>query len=449
MFGFSSTAHLSYACDLLPAYPPPLVADGKLPVPENRPCLKVKHFRAMIDRLQDLQRLAAGSVGTTASQHGQASPVHRAEETRLLQHPHSLTTSDGRLAETPRTLLAGRAAAAAAFRYSRAISSAPKASCQGSPSISSASTEAPPSSRTSAHSGSFPPLCSFFPSLAETEYRDEKPPLTRHEAPSISVSSASSSPSRTCTDSTDSESEPRNATDTVRDHPGQKQPCLGDAAVVPSGDPHGESPPLFAYLRRAKSLKIVINEVLLLQQRAGYLLLLHPPGTGVCLPSFSCVGCSPQPPTGENAQTDISRCHNCELATHLHSAQRLLHRAHEGFRQLHENQEEEERRYMREQAIHSQHTGFFIKHVQVQHAFAATAAELRIRRSVLKQQQQQLQVALEQQAQLEQDLRARWEGEVSAEMRARTSGRAPASRDWICPRSTNLCLSRGRPLVLS
>ncbi|PHJ15697.1 transmembrane protein, partial [Cystoisospora suis] len=364
----------------------------------------------MIDRLQDLHRLAAVSAGTGTSQH--TSPVHCAQETCALQHPGMRVTSDSSFS-TPASVQAGKAAAAAALRYSRAILSAPRASCQTAASVSSASTEAPSSSRTSPSACSFPPLSSFFPSLAEVGSPDDKAAVP-DGVTSTPLSPGYSSPSRTSGESDVESAKSTGIPSPPVVHADRKLPSE-DVPTCPEGS-HSEPPPLFAYLRQAKTLKIAISEVLLIQQRAGYLLLLHPPETNVCLPSLFCGGCSASYSAGV-MRTDTSLCHNCELASHLHAAQQLLHRAHEALRQLQKHQEEEECRYMQEQANHAPHSGFFIEHLQVQHASAATAAELRIRRSVLKQQQQQFHVALEQQGQLEQDLRARWEGEVSAEMR--------------------------------
>ncbi|OXB71183.1 UNVERIFIED_CONTAM: hypothetical protein H355_011965 [Colinus virginianus] len=211
-----------------------------------------------------------------------------------------------------------------------------------------------------------------------------------------------------------------------------------------------EGPPLllFPFLRKAKVLKIAINEVLLLQQQTSYLLMLQPPSSPSAVPAAFCSSCnggssalertllfesSKEHGGGADAEaasaafsdvtagekgTASSLCYTCELALHVNTAQQLLSRTHRALQQLLHQQEEEEARWHEEQQQQQGHSSmtFFLEQMHRQHSTAASAAELRIRRSVLRQQQHQLQVALEQQQQLEDDLKARWETEVLADM---------------------------------
>nr|CEL68068.1 TPA: hypothetical protein BN1204_038430 [Neospora caninum Liverpool] len=378
----------------------------------------------MIDRLQDLHRVAAAE--TNVAERPESSPQNflPGETSIRLHHPVSCENSSA-LSGFP-----GNAAAAAALRYSQALCVRPPASPMGSskktPSVSTAPSEAPAKSPPIAPSP-FPPLSSFFPSsVPSTEVhaapQDQTTDRERHVAgdacpfpvnsPEMSCSSETSADSL----SDASESGPAFGRKRLKDGP-QRAPCLvgsEDSGLSPDG---GSS--LFPFLRKAKALKIAINEVLLQQQQTGYLLLLHPPGAAAPLQPYCCSGCTPNGGTGGSghATRDVGLCYNCELANKVHAAQQLLQRAHNALGQLQRQYEEDEQRHTRFQEAQQNQAGSFLKHVHMQKTSAACAAELRIRRSVIQQQQQQLQVALEQQQQLEQDLRVRWEGEVSAEMR--------------------------------
>nr|CEL75634.1 TPA: hypothetical protein BN1205_109430 [Toxoplasma gondii VEG] len=384
----------------------------------------------MIDRLPELHRVVAAERNEEEHRESSSRNFFSGEtSTAKLSHPDSPDDNSLALSGFP-----GSTAAATALRYSKALlcvgtASSPIGISKKTPSVSTAPSEAAPSSPIVAPSACspYPPLSSFFPSPdPSTEVhgspKDQTAGQERHitndrsalpvNSPDISCSSETSADSM----SDASESGPAFARK-QRLEGSQRAPSLvgsEESDLSPDGDSS-----LFPFLRKAKALKIAINEVLLLQQQTGYLLLLHPPGAAAALQPYCCPGCTPNGGTGGISQAtgDAGLCYNCELANNVHAAQQLLQRAHSALRQLQRQHEEDEQRHRAFQEAQQSQTGPFLKHMHMQQASAAFAAELRIRRSVIQQQQQQLKVALEQQQQLEQDLRVRWEGEVSAEMR--------------------------------
>ncbi|KFG58994.1 putative transmembrane protein [Toxoplasma gondii RUB] len=384
----------------------------------------------MIDRLPELHRVVAAERNEEEHRESSSRNFFSGEtSTAKLSHPDSPDDNSLALSGFP-----GSTAAATALRYSKALlcvgtASSPIGISKKTPSVSTAPSEAAPSSPIVAPSACspYPPLSSFFPSPdPSTEVhgspKDQTAGQERHitndrsalpvNSPDISCSSETSADSM----SDASESGPAFARK-QRLEGSQRAPSLvgsEESDLSPDGDSS-----LFPFLRKAKALKIAINEVLLLQQQTGYLLLLHPPGAAAALQPYCCPGCTPNGGTGGISQAtgDAGLCYNCELANNVHAAQQLLQRAHSALRQLQRQHEEDEQRHRAFQEAQQSQTGPFLKHMHMQQASAAFAAELRIRRSVIQQQQQQLTVALEQQQQLEQDLRVRWEGEVSAEMR--------------------------------
>ncbi|PFH33366.1 hypothetical protein BESB_085650 [Besnoitia besnoiti] len=383
----------------------------------------------MIDRFPDLQRVVAGTPPLEGGL-GYEQPVSLSGKAGVvgLQHPETCNDTSLATAGCPAS-----AAAVAAVRYSKAIMCAGQTSPRipsphKTPSVSTAPSEAPPvpgPSSYPAHS----PLSSFFPpptssvevhdALKHEKTQDATQALDGHSPFSLL------SPETFCSSETSGESMSDSAqsasslSPTQRGHGKSGAFYCVEASTDFGGGQTDCGSSLFPFLRRAKVLKIAINEVLLQQQQTGYLLHLHSPGAAAPLQPYCCPGCAPNGGTGGSCQgaQDTGLCYNCELASHVHAAQQLLQRAHSALRQLQQQHEEDEQRHLKLQETQNNQHGSFKKHMHMQQASSAQAAELRIRRSVIQQHQQQLQVALEQQQQLEQDLRARWEGEVSAEMR--------------------------------
>ncbi|KAL8434453.1 hypothetical protein ACSSS7_003151 [Eimeria intestinalis] len=181
-----------------------------------------------------------------------------------------------------------------------------------------------------------------------------------------------------------------------------------------------EVSPLVQFLRRAKTLRMSLAQTMELQQQSLQLLLLHP---RVAPPSSdaSCCWCSAA--AGPQQQQPQS----CVVMLQIEMLQELLQQSSSQLQQQQEDlhrgdmwlYEEQQRELQHQEAL-----SVLLPQWQPQQqsqAVAAAAAELRIRRSVLKHHYQQLEEALSLQQRLQQEVRARWLVEAADEIRTSTS----------------------------
>ncbi|KAL8440530.1 hypothetical protein Efla_003201 [Eimeria flavescens] len=191
----------------------------------------------------------------------------------------------------------------------------------------------------------------------------------------------------------------------------------GVSTLSSTGNDSNDVSPLVQFLRRSKALRMSLTQTMELQQQSLQLLLLHPRIAPASLDA-PCCWCSAAADPQQRQQQQQS----CVVMLQIEMLQELLQQSSSQLQQQQEDFQRGDMLLYEEQQRELQHQetlSALLPHWQHQQnqTVAAAAAELRIRRSVLKHHYQQLEEALSLQQRLQQEARARWLVEAADEIR--------------------------------